>query len=250
MKTQSITIPFPGFYYSILDSEMDNVLEREVEYMLEMQKEERLAKHEMLDEKEFREIFERNINYKIWQEHIAQEWVESFSIYFKGTTGLDLPLSFEEMTSPREYNFETDRVFASAPSSAIVKLFKESKRNLHVNFAKVIEDSFTRRDGFIPHYSNDIEEWTEKPITSWDHNEVGTLIASFLQDDEDLFFHIYEGMSENGDFDEGLWKAIDYDAFQKDIAESRLDKLVEILADDPDFVPPAPRCPLTIDMGF
>jgi hypothetical protein len=57
-------------------------------------------------------------------------------------------------------------------------------------------------------------------------------------------------MSENGDFDDGLWKAIDNDSFQKDIAESRLDKLVEILADDPDFVPPAPRCPLTIDMGF
>lgn len=250
MKTLSTTIPFCGFYESILSYEMDSTLEREIEWRQENEREEGIASHERLDESDYSQIYDQNINYGIWQEHLAKEWLASFENYFSDTVEEKISFTFEEMTSPREYNFETDRLFASISLKDAAKLYAKAKENEFSDLKDCIKEQFTRRDGFIPHYSNNIDHWLAKPLKSWDHNEIGTLILSFFRGDHDLHFSLFESMSENGDFDEGMHKAIDWQEFEKDVAEARREKLEEILEENPDFVPPLPRCPLTLDMGF
>jgi hypothetical protein len=250
MKNLSTTIPFSGFYESILSHEMDSVLEREIEYRIEKEREEGLQAHERLDDADYQLIFDQNINYQIWREHLAEEWLKSFENYFSDIVGEKISFTFEKMTSPRYYNFETDRLFASISMKDAAKLYAAAKRNLFVDLDECIKESFTRRDGFIPHYSNNLETWLAKPLREWDHNEIGTLIMSFLKGEHDLDFNMLESMVEHGDFDEGLWKAIDSECFEQSLAESRIEKLEAILDENPDFVPPPQRCPKTLDMGF
>jgi hypothetical protein len=229
---------------------MDSTLEREIENLIDIDKLEGYGAHERLDESQYGEILDNNISYAIWQEHLAQEWLKSFEIYFSQIVEEKISFTYEEMTSPKYYNFETDRLFASISMKDAKKLFAKAKEDSFSNLADCIEESFTRRDGFIPHYSSDLEEWLDKPLEKWDHNEIGTLILSFLKGEHDLNFAIIESMLENGDFYEGLWKAIEAKDFEESVKEARLDKLEAILEDNPDFVPPPPRCPLTLDMGF
>ena len=107
----------------------------------------------------------------------SQLYLNSFADYFNDQTGLNLQFFFEEVSSPRFYNYETDRMFAEIPFSQLRAVRKYVPDSV---LAATIKDNYTSYDGFCSHYSNDLMDWKAKPFTEWDHNEIGTLLEAAL----------------------------------------------------------------------
>ena len=90
-----------------------------------------------------------------------------YVLYYEGFIKQYLHLSgfniiFEEIVSPREYNFSTDRIFCTLEIDNLseflgnlVKLALPVKDKL----AKMIRDNHSSRSGFISFMSNDLDEW-------------------------------------------------------------------------------------------
>lgn len=187
-----IQIPFSGFYESMWSQEIDHVEEMEVEhYAGDRQKYDEPVPVELrLDEAEYADLFFRHTDYSAAYHCIAREFVLAFSDWFKSETGIDLALEYESMTSPREYNFQTDRIFAHIPVTAVQALFDHSAADNHERLERVIKARHTSRSGFHSYYGNDLAEWLEKPLEDWDHNELESLlIAAMTGTDEDCSDH-------------------------------------------------------------
>jgi hypothetical protein len=244
----STTIPFDGFYESFWSQEIDSIEEREAEYFEERQREEGIPKDLRLDASDFADILWRVTNYRIIHEAAAKTIAGSWNELASEELGFDLGLTFEEITSPKYYNFETDRLFMSMPRNTLAKLFRMSRAEKHERLRKSIKDRFTSRDGFISHYSNDIDDWLAKPLSSWDHNEIGTLLVTLTSeiDNYDLYNHVCDCDGLYNEWNEG----VDWQSFEEHAKEKRDEKLAHILELDPDFVIPEPRCPLTMEMKF
>lgn len=110
----------------------------------------------------------------------ARECVDVFNEYVSELYRGDPAMKFDSVTSPREYNFETDRVFAQISASWACGMLAVSSYNKHAELNRVILERFTSRSGFISNYSNDIKSWLARPVTEWDSNELGTLFIAFL----------------------------------------------------------------------
>jgi hypothetical protein len=164
-KKLSVKIPFSGFYESIHDAEID----REIESYFDTEGD---------GDNHIPENFYYSFNHHgDIQREYAKVYAENFADWFEGETGLKLPLTYEDLQSPREYNFATDRIFAAVPLSALKKIraYVTDK-----TLGEHIKDSFTSYDGFMSYYSNDLADWKAKPLATWDHNELGTLIEAAL----------------------------------------------------------------------
>jgi len=182
MKTKfNLAVPFfPGFYESILDAFID----REIEYEMEG-----FGKpgDEYYRAPQTWEEADRKANYPCARLAIAKAWLAAFG----KETGLTL--EWETMTSPKEYNFETDRLFADIDANTLAKLATAKDTP---EFAEVLKEKFTSRDGFISFYSNDVEgsEW-QQPVTEWDHNQLQALLEAWLAvngfDEESLLDSIH-----------------------------------------------------------
>lgn len=170
--TLSAALPwFPGFYESILDDLMDRTIEMEMEETGET----------------YDQITDR-YSWKLATGAIAKAWVKAFS----KETGI--PMEFDEMVSPREYNFTTDRLFVRIPVDAIEKIAAEMDDKI---LRETIRTNHSSRSVFVSFYADDLDdpEW-QKPVREWDHNQLGTLLeAKLLQDDheqEDFEDDLYE----------------------------------------------------------
>lgn len=242
----STTIPFNGFYSSLWSQELDSIEEREAEYMEERESEEGVAKELRLTASEFGEMFYWCANYSKIHEESARTIADAWNDLASEELNFDLGLKFEEMTSPREYNFTTDRIFMSIPRNTVAKLFRMSRAEEHERLRAAIKSRFTSCDGFISHYSNCIGDWLSKPLSSWDHNEIGTLLAAMvgdLNENLDLYYRVCDCDGLYNEWSEG----IDWKKFETKVQQARDEKREQI---DPDYVAPTPRCPLTIEMKF
>ena len=159
MKIQNkleVALPFfQGFYHTELEDLMDREIEQEAEF----------------NGKEVEYLYDI-YNFQKAMEAISKGWVRAFS----KETGI--PLEYGDLSSPKEYNFTTDRVFAFIPVSEVLKL--ESLRATE-EFKTFIRECFTSYDGFMSFYDNDPEsdKW-QRPVVEWDHNELSALIAAFV----------------------------------------------------------------------
>ena len=89
------------------------------------------------------------------------------------------------MVSPREYNFQTDRLFATLTRSDLARILR-AVRGKRLN--QKIAEWFTSCSGFISRYPNCIADWP--PIRDWDHNHVGCALACYvdlLREQGDLY---------------------------------------------------------------
>lgn len=261
----TVNLPFfPGFYESWLSGEIDNEETRWCENVATESDHETDEPHWpetlRLDEGELGELLYRHTNYSAAYEKVAKWYVEAFdSIMGKamGFTVADtrqrynfdtramesepyrrhsIRATFESMDSPREYNFATDRVYAHIPLAMMKVFFNRSKAEGHATLREVISARHTSRDGFISHYSNQLSEWLAKPLTDWDHNELGSLLVAAMRmagvdlesDWEEIYYSTFG--------DEGAYQAwessVDWPAFEAARAETRAEKLSEWLQDD------------------
>jgi hypothetical protein len=169
MKT--IIIPFSGFYNSVHSSLLDDAENQIFE-----------NRSGVCVSEDLQEKFYRACDYS----YVCKQYAKAYATFF--AEKLELPLKFESLESPREYNFTTDRIFCNIEDATIAKLFDETNTStLRITAAK----NHTSREGFYSFYDPDIDTWGE--VQEWDHNELGTLLEAWMLDHFHDLFGAYQG---------------------------------------------------------
>lgn len=153
------TIPFSGFYHSFHDYNLDQALEMVVS------DDQGSAYDGLLD------LARSSVDWSVAHDHYAKQFTRYFADKF------DLDIKFKLLSSPKYYNFETDRIFCEISESEVLRLFNAVDRAV---LERRIKERFTSCDGFISHYPNSLERW-DSDVTTWDHNQVGTLIEAYIE---------------------------------------------------------------------
>lgn len=185
-----IQIPFSGFYDSIHNSFIDDVLENQIftDYATGCTNNDRLS-FLAWDSIQWNKLY---LDY-------AKEYAALFADKF------NINMQFESMTSPREYNFTTDRIFCEISESEVLRLFNDTDKNI---LAKNARDTFTSRDGFISFYNPDYLTWDD--VLTWDCNQLHVLLDSYIDDSQfDDFgyeYSIIEDLICNGFINELIYK--------------------------------------------
>ena len=234
---------FPGFYESRLSFITDCELERycenraedmtSAEYCPETYQPEELR----LTADEIGSFAWEFVDYRKAENMIARDWCDAYARHVSDSVGFKVCITFEEMTSPREYNFTTDRVFFKVAVSTVRALFALSKREGHETLRRCIEERFTSRDGFSSFYSNDLADWLEKPVSEWDHNELGTLFAAIGEMNGDDFTESATSDCEewSGSTGEYIDSALDWRKLDAKIADEIENKRHDLPEDHPLF---------------
>lgn len=168
----SVQIPFEGFYESSHDSCFDDYIENEQEYIKD--------ENPNVTTKELQELAEKFHFGMDWEKAHNQyviAYVSALEDLIKSESGQDIKLKFEEMTSPWEYNFTTDRIFAEISDEDIQLMFDTVDRK---SLNEAIEKRFTSYDGFMSFYANSLSEWPTD-LKEWDHNQLGCLMECYLE---------------------------------------------------------------------
>ena len=188
MSKTIVNLPnFEGFYCSWLDSEMDNVAQMESEYYADEYNLSDDKKEEIKDD-----YFSQN--YDELQVEICKTYIPHYFEAIEDEIDFELNASFESLTSPKFYNFETDRLFVEIDDIKITMLMNWIFNNKLEKLKEVIKDRFTERDGYIPYYSNDLEAWGD--VDTWDYNQLGTALLVFVDEYADFNYTLHEYVSE------------------------------------------------------
>lgn len=162
------TIPFSGFYCTLHETAIDDSINR-----MFSDRDTGCHENEGLSARVYNSCDFRKVHHAY-----AREYCVNFSNW------LELGLEFDSMDSPREYNFTTDRLFAYIETDKLNWVFETCDK---MALSKLVSDKFTSRDGFISHYSADLQNWGA--VETWDHNQIGALLECIAQ-------------TEHGDFDQ------------------------------------------------
>ena len=164
--TTEVFLPFDGFYNSWIDAEINNVLECEADEL-------------GVERSDFDD-------YRVYFEAIARDYVGLYNATLrekladKGKECYAVEFKFKGLISPRYYNFETDRIlctFEACPS-----LLFAVYRTLVGDFDSLqrdIEATFASRSGFASFCDDFVTAWKNRPITTWDSNELSVLLPHF-----------------------------------------------------------------------
>jgi len=166
-----VTLPFSGFYNSLHDSEIDSTIEQ-----MFSDRDTGCERNEGLESALFVKCDFRQVH-----ENYARAYAEAFGQEFE-VAGL----KFESMSSPKYYNFETDRIFATVTKKELARIYRKVSR---ADLAALVAEKFTSRSGFISFYPADLAEWG--PVNTWDHNQYGTLLEALARQE-----------SRTGEFDQ------------------------------------------------
>jgi len=177
-----IVLPFEGFYNSIHATPIDWTIENIIDWDNDNGNE-----HASYTLKDSDDLI---IDYKGYEQAYSKTYVElinsmindKFTIeidYANQVHFLGLDLKFDNLASPKYYNFETDRIFATIKKEEIRAL--ASVTNM-IGFAAYIKEHFTSYDGFISSYSGNLQEWLDDDIARWDHNQLGAMLSYLLED--------------------------------------------------------------------
>ena len=184
----------PGFYESIIDSRyvMDRDYESDNEELGGF-----LTKYDIEHEYDNKE-YEKQVSNRINDLFIKKVNEEAKDLL--GVENLFVKKIKEELVSPREYNFGTDRSFLTVEVEE-----KKFKQFIDLMFGKyhddlkiAIKNHFTSCEGFISFYSNDIDDWKAKKY-DYDHNELKTIFETLIDgyDPDDELMEIAYDVSQN-----------------------------------------------------
>ena len=189
MNKLESTIPFDGFYESFISADIDHQIGQQIEWDTDIYD---------LNEDE-QQILEDNyldINRSYFYNQIAEDYtnfyIDALNERLKGFT---LNAKFNLLTSPREYNFETDRIFIEIEENHAIDFIKYIIKNYKKELEKKIQDRFTSRDGFISYYKNSLDLWP-KDYSEWDHNQIGTCFELFDLEEEDINYSLRDYLNE------------------------------------------------------
>ena len=169
-KRRRLVLPFSGFYESIHSDAIDLAIEM-------------MFWDEIGGEIDYPDLYEKGIDDIDWKklhEEYAASFAEQFSeemLYFVGKMGTDFlsSMKFEELHSPREYNFSTDRIFVTISEAEAKALHEHTDKD---TFRAYVKEYMKPEDYIRKGYKDDIDEWPD--FENWDHNEMGMLLAACL----------------------------------------------------------------------
>lgn len=246
-----VQLPFAGFYDSIWSSEVDHQEEYEVEGWAERQAEEGVPPELRMPAQDYVELLLRHTDYDAAYRKIAEAYVAAFDSVLTHNHGLKLNLAFESMTSPRFYNFETDRVFAYIGNRAIRRMWKISAADGHHTLREVAAERHTSYDGFHSFYEPGMGDWPRDP-RQWDHNQLETLLLAVLRitvgDLRAFEWELFECVTDGDGIYSDWLNAVDWDTVDTAVEEWREDKLAELRATEGEDYSPPYRCQHTPDM--
>ena len=224
-------IPFPGFYESWYDHEFDNLLEREAEYIFENQA---FTYPEGTTKEDIQQLLFDYSKFSIYERYVAEAYAEHYDNWLCETLGFNVTLRYVEMTSPREYNFETDRIFCQISHDDVHEIYKHVGRKRLRLQAKQM---FTSRSGYISFYSPNIDDWGVSRM--WDHNQIYCLLEclkGYHDDDGDMDFGIFDDMNE--DMYKSFQASIDWPAFEQELKFFGLEEGRDMLFPNPAITDP------------
>lgn len=169
--------------------------------------------HDQMLEDEFSQMFsddQGTVNDKLYELALdACNWRKVHEAYardYAETFGqmCELPsLKFDELNSPREYNFLTDRIFVTLTQKDINGAWKRIDKEL---FSRICKEMFTSRSGFSSFYDPDYKSWG--PIRDWDPNQLGALMHALADHHGWDQLEAMESTRDNGYFDNWIYEAI------------------------------------------
>lgn len=172
-----VKLPFSGFYDSVHDQLLDDCLYD--------------------DQVNFPDVDNWNEVHPAY----ARMYAGEFFHYIKHNYDLDLKYTFGELSSPREYNFETDKIFVEVEN--IQDLVNHVGNNCLDRFKALVKERCTSYDGFISYYPNDLAEWGH--YSEWKAPQFGICLeAVFETFDIDTELVIMDGAIGNGGITECL----------------------------------------------
>ena len=190
MNKLESTILFDGFYESFIDDDIDHQIGQQIEWDTDTFD---------LNESE-QEVIEDNylsVNRSYFYNQIAEDYTNFYiDALNEELDGFTLKATYKCFTSPREYNFETDRIFIEIEENHAIDFIKYIIKNYKKELENKIKERFTSRDGFWSHYKNRLDLWP-KDYSEWDCNMIGTCFELFDLEEEDINYSLREYLSES-----------------------------------------------------
>lgn len=159
---------------------------------------------------------------------------------------LGIPHHGQELTSPRYYNYETDKIHMKLDALTLEKWVTrlQSDKDLQEIFEGIIEKRCTSYDGFTSFHSNALEDYLELTLDDWDNIKVGLLLEAILYlDCPDDMADSYSYLKV---FEEELLGDLQSNGFSDDFCADINKILAEKLAEyrdknpDDDYIKPLP----------
>ena len=210
MNKLESTIPFDGFYESFISADIDHQIGQQIEWDTDIYN---------LNEDEQQILWDNylDINRSHFYNQIAEDYtnfyIDALNERLKGFT---LKATYKSFNSPREYNFETDRIFIEIEENHCIEFIEHIVKNYKKELEKRIEDRFRSRSGFISFYKNSIDLWT-KDFKEWDCNMIGTCFELFNLEEEEVNYSLREYLTES--ISENLHNTLDKEA--KDLLDRK-----------------------------
>ena len=189
MNKLESTIPFDGFYNSYISSDIEHQIGQQIEWDTDIYD---------LNEDEQQILWDNylSVNRSSFYNEIAEDYTNFYIDALNDRLeGFNLNAKFNLLTSPKEYNFETDRIFIDIEKNHAIDFIKYIIKNYKKELENKIKDRFTSRSGFWSHYKNGLDLWT-KDYSEWDHNQIGTCFELFDLEEEDINYSLREYLSE------------------------------------------------------
>ena len=155
MNKLESTIPFCGFYESFISDDIDHQIGQQIEWDSDI-----YDLNE--DEQQVLEDSYLSVNRSYFYSQIAEHYTDLY-IYAlnERLEGFKLNAKFNLLTSPREYNFQTDRIFIDIERDHAIDFIKYIIKNYKKELKNKIKERFTSRSGFWSHYKNGLDLWTQ-----------------------------------------------------------------------------------------
>lgn len=123
------------------------------------------------------------LDYQAWYLHICKQFCSILEDKLKNFVK---SIEFEELRSPREYNFTSDSI-----NCLIIPKKREIKKYVYANreaFDKYLHEQYTSRDGFSSWYDNNFEDWetNTSKFTDLTHKHYLGAILNFICINEDI----------------------------------------------------------------
>lgn len=113
-----------------------------------------------------------------YEKELATSYINNLAYELEKATGVETTFNELEITYPKQYNYQTNRLFVKTPVETLLALYKIVDKDI---FKQVIKDNFTSYDGFWSFYDNDGDgdEWVNP--SSYDHNQFEALIIALMK---------------------------------------------------------------------
>ena len=225
MKKLETTIPFEGFYNSFISADIENEIDSLTQYYSESYElnddEEQLLSNSFLSVnnnnfyneicKDYTSFYIDNLNVllnsflSVNRSHFYNQIAKDYTIFYIDDLnaklnyaypdkGFTLKGTYKCFISPREYNFETDRIYIQIEENHAIDFIEYVVKNYKKELDKKIKEIFTSRSGFISFYENNLESWTNN-YKEWDCNQISTCFELFDLEEEDINYELREYLS-------------------------------------------------------